>query len=398
MGRYYNRPGMKSESENLRSRALSKYRNTSMLTHPSKEKTPAQLLVFCFAIILITFFFSYLAYILHTNIVPEKYLLIFNQWDTPHYLKIADHGYRAGGDEQFFIVFFPLYPLLVHIFTYVFREPLLAALCIGNAAYIFSVFYLYRLTLLDFEENIAFRAILYFSLFPSAFSLHMAYTDSTYIACALGCFYAARHSRWKTAAAWGFAAASAKVVGFLIFIPLLVEYFEQKKWKFREASPVIFLFFAPILPFIGHALLSKALQGNAFNFIQFQYTHWGQKLSWPWEGFMSAFKSLPWRSPSEKVTVSFWEMLSGIAAYLFVWVSWKKLRLSYTVYAGIMVVALTSKSFWMSLSRHTLHLFPLYIGLAVLIKKETTHYAFLFFSILFYGLFLGLFIQGKWAF
>ena len=45
--------------------------------------------------------------------VNESFLGIWNRWDATQYLKIAQEGYVAAGDDRFLIVFFPLYPALV---------------------------------------------------------------------------------------------------------------------------------------------------------------------------------------------------------------------------------------------------------------------------------------------
>ncbi|MCW4031638.1 MAG: hypothetical protein NWE80_04665, partial [Candidatus Bathyarchaeota archaeon] len=42
----------------------------------------------------------------------------FSKWDSPHYMYIAQNGYVNEGDPANFIVFFPLYPLLVRLITF----------------------------------------------------------------------------------------------------------------------------------------------------------------------------------------------------------------------------------------------------------------------------------------
>src|SRR2546422_429814 len=42
-------------------------------------------------------------------------LLVWSRWDAPHYLHVAAKGYVGHGQNALWIVFFPLYPLLVHV-------------------------------------------------------------------------------------------------------------------------------------------------------------------------------------------------------------------------------------------------------------------------------------------
>src|ERR1044072_1122967 len=63
-----------------------------------------------------------------------NWLAIWNRWDAPHYLDIARLGYVSEGVEARWIVFFPLYPWLVRISTYVLRDGLLGAFFVSGVA------------------------------------------------------------------------------------------------------------------------------------------------------------------------------------------------------------------------------------------------------------------------
>src|SRR5437763_5667035 len=56
----------------------------------------------------ITFIFGYCTYLAVENAMPkEGWLGIWNQWDSVHYLHIAESGYggEASGEQRFMIVF-----------------------------------------------------------------------------------------------------------------------------------------------------------------------------------------------------------------------------------------------------------------------------------------------------
>src|ERR1700756_1277649 len=115
-----------------------------------------------------TFLFSYIAFVIIQDRFPSSLLTLWNWWDTPHYIDIAKKGYSntTTGERYLFIVFFPLYPLLIRLFALSSKNYVLSALIVSNLAYCVSAFYLYRLTLLDYPKEIALRATFYFSIFP----------------------------------------------------------------------------------------------------------------------------------------------------------------------------------------------------------------------------------------
>src|SRR5215470_6954424 len=44
---------------------------------------------------------------------PDGWLAIWNHWDAPNYLHIAQHGYQPTGEKRFNLAFFPFYPFLL---------------------------------------------------------------------------------------------------------------------------------------------------------------------------------------------------------------------------------------------------------------------------------------------
>src|SRR5204862_5770061 len=47
-------------------------------------------------------------------------LFLWSRWDAPHYLDISRYGYAACGPDALWIAFFPVYPFLVRITSFLF--------------------------------------------------------------------------------------------------------------------------------------------------------------------------------------------------------------------------------------------------------------------------------------
>jgi len=86
-------------------------------------------------IVVVMIFGSYLfSYMSHESLLnkPAPSLLdIWNKWDSPSYLDIAENGYRKFGDEMWVrIVFFPLYPFFIRLFALALKNYKLSALVV----------------------------------------------------------------------------------------------------------------------------------------------------------------------------------------------------------------------------------------------------------------------------
>src|SRR6476646_9061570 len=108
--------------------------------------------------------------------VNESFLGIWNRWDATQYLKIAQEGYVAAGDDRFLIVFFPLYPALVALMQVVVRDYLLSAFIVSGIASIAAGLVFRALVRLDHSERTAQLAVVFLFIFPTSYFLHIPYT------------------------------------------------------------------------------------------------------------------------------------------------------------------------------------------------------------------------------
>jgi Gpi18-like mannosyltransferase len=160
----------------------------------------------------------------------------FSKWDSPHYMYIAQNGCVNQGDPANFIVFFPLYPLLVRLITFDFAYINLSGLIISNLSSIIAVIYLFKLAKLDYNDTAAKKAVLYLSVFPTAYFLSAVYTESLFLALAIASLYYARNAKWPLAGFLGLLASLTRIAGLLLLPVLIVEYFHQKEWKIKTAN------------------------------------------------------------------------------------------------------------------------------------------------------------------
>ena len=347
-----------------------------------------------------TFFFSYLAFMALQNKLPSSLLTIWNRWDTAHYLDIAQRGYsNTTTDERYLrIVFFPFYPLLIRLFALVFRNYMISALIVSNLAYASAAFYLYKLALLDYPEETALRSVFYFSIFPTAYFLHAGYTESLFLALTIASFYYGRKEMWWLSGLIGMPASLTRITGIILLPALILEYLSQKGFHIKSIKKdILWLALIPF-GFLLYLIVNYLVFGDPFKFLKIQKEHWAKTLDFPWRGLLGAWGSAWWRSPADSVLVGWAEVIFGVFGFLLtIWVS-IRLRISYGIYMFITWLVVTSTSFWLSIPRYTLSMFPLFIAISLFGRSREVNYLITFFSLLFFGLFLSLFIQGRWAF
>jgi Gpi18-like mannosyltransferase len=347
-----------------------------------------------------TFVFAYIAYTIIEGKNPDSAISIWNVWDTQHYLKIAQYGYTSSTVEKRYllIVFFPLYPYLIKVFALVFKNYLLSALIVSNLAYAATAFYLYKLVRLDFEDDDAYRSVIYISVFPTAYFLHAAYTESLFLALAIACFYYARKENWPLAGILGMLAAATRVTGIILLPVLIIEYLHQKGYKLKDIKINILWISVIALGLVFYLAINYYTFGDPLKFLEIQKEHWNKHIDFPYKGLLSAVGSIFWRSPRDILTVGFAETVFGLMGLALIVYSFFRIRLSYALFALLTYLVATSTSYWLSIPRYTLSIFPLFIILSLLGRQRVVNYLILSVSIALYTMLLIQFIRFGWAF
>jgi Gpi18-like mannosyltransferase len=149
------------------------------------------------------------------------WLELWNQWDATHFLRIAEFGYSAA--DKFKAWFYPLYPWCVRFCSYICGDSLLASFLVSGIALLFAVVILRRLAAFEWSERIARRTVYFFLIFPTAFYLHIGYTESLFLALTLGSVYSARKERWWLAGLLGAFSWMTRANGIVLLPTLAVE-------------------------------------------------------------------------------------------------------------------------------------------------------------------------------
>lgn len=324
--------------------------------------------------IIILFFFSWLsAYLFpQSRAVTLNIWDLWNVWDVPHYISIASSGYQTVGDAANFLAFLPAFPLLVFIFKLIFQTNyLISGFIVSFTITILLAIMLYKLTLLDYPKKTAILAVLMLFIFPTSFFLHIPYSEPLLVLLAVAAFYFARKKYyWISFLCIGLATAT-KIIGLAlipaIFLEILI--FDRDSFKNKNIlNKLSFLFFGLILSLSGfliYLIMNYFLWGNFLYFTFIQKQNWHQTFSPLGQGLVYAYQSLFWRVGFERAMLGYAQIAAFIFGLLMSIYVLLKVRISYGIFMVIDLFFSYSMSFWMSMPRHILTLFPMYIVLAL---------------------------------
>jgi len=324
-------------------------------------------------------------------------LSIWNRWDGPQYLLIAQHGYAPTGNQRLALAFFPLYPWLIRLTEVVVRDAVLAAFLISTVASVAAGVALARLFAIDYPRHLARRAAWFLFIFPTSYFLHIDYSESLFLALVLASFLEARRERWLWAGIFGAFAALARPNGFLLLFALGAE----ALWEWRETHRFNWRWlWAGLIPigFAAYLLVNYRITGDPLAFLSVQREHWAHTLVAPWSSVGVNFDVARDWDPSQAAMVGTQVLfylavgLAGTIAAAFL------LRPSYAIWMALNWLFVSTQSWDISAPRYTLMMFPLFILFALLARRRIWDAAITVWSLLWLGFFVSQFVRGLWAF
>lgn len=172
----------------------------------------------------------------------------FVRWDSIHYLSVATGGYVIGDTAwNTNTQYMPLFPLLARLLGGWAGTAgiVVAGLLIANGAFLAALALLRSEVAAAFDRATADRAVVFLSVFPASLFFSAFYTESLFLLLALTTFACVRRGRWWGAAAATALAATCRVPGVLLALPIAVGWWQA--YGFRPATlPSLAIRLAPI--------------------------------------------------------------------------------------------------------------------------------------------------------
>jgi hypothetical protein len=305
-----------------------------------------------------------------------RYLMlgVWERFDTLWYLRIAARGY----DRPEAVVFFPLYPGLIRVFSFA-LSPLMAALVISTTAAFLAFWGLHEFLRRDCEDHLASHAVILCAVWPASFIFFAGYADSLLLAFIVWSLCMARDDRWWAAVVLGIAAVLTKALGVVVFIPLLIIALRRHKAAMVFPSLLIPLSAAAYQEYIRwttHMSLNAVYQ-----------RYWRTMTELPWKTIWIAVSTLN-HAPNMILALNL-----GCLIVICLLVAVSRAELDVLLYAAAAIGMILSKQTvppMQSMMRYVLIIFPAFLGLARVVQKSFFHSRFALICVCLFVLNLGL--------
>ena len=155
-----------------------------------------------------------------------------------------------------------------------------------------------RLVARDYGEAVAERAVWFFLIFPTAYFLHIGYTEALFLAFLLASLLSARNDRWLLAGLFGALCWMTRPIGIVLLPTLAIEaahqFWETKRWRWQW----LWIALVPV-GFGVYLLLNLKIAGSPFAFLPMRKQLFHLSGAWPWIGMLEAYRNRL-QSPSSK--------------------------------------------------------------------------------------------------
>lgn len=322
--------------------------------------------------------------------------LAWNRWDAPHYLYLAEHWYTNVGDPANFIVFFPLYPLLLKPIIFLLGNPALSGIAASIIFFLTGSYFFYKLVAVDYPEKIARWATIALAVFPTSYFFNAPYTESLFLVIFSVAMYTARKERWIVSGIFAGLAVITRPSGIMLFPAILTDWFYGKNRKLRSLPAITI---PTVLSGIGYLYLNKIIYGNFFEFQKILVNHWQKHLMSPYLSILDS-----WRVAFSGGLTNF-TILVGWAEAVMITLSWilipfafKYLRRSWAIFYALNIILFSSTSFILSTPRYLLSVPPFFVLIALAEKNYLFRIIFRLTSVALLFSLAILFARGQWAF
>ena len=327
--------------------------------------------------------------------------------DSPSYLGLAERWYVTEGDPRFHIVFFPFYPVMIRLFSYLTGGYFSAAMLVNVLCAAGTAMYFYELCTLEMPRQKALRTVKYLFVLPAAFFFAAPMTESLFVLLCVSSMYYLRKKRVLVSCVLAALAGFTRSAGVLLAVPIAIEGVvalcaayragEMQLFKKDLIRRVLCIFIVP-LGLLGYLYVNYTVWGDALKFLEVQREHWNQSL-----GFFFHTAAYQFDYAVNAVKSGDMRLLFGLfvpnlaAAFLALGVmayGAKKLRPSYTFYFLAYFAFSIGATWLLSAPRYLAAAFPLPIVLAELAKGKRMDIVLTLVLLLIQVAYLGAYVLG----
>jgi hypothetical protein len=283
-----------------------------------------------------------------------------SHWDALSYLDIAANGYPAHLDYH--DAFLPGYPLLMRATALLTGNLVVAAVLVSAVAEMAALVFIHELVAHERDLAAARFAVWAMALAPVGIFLSGVYTESCFIAATALALLLMRSGHLRGAALAAAGAASLRLTGLVLVPVLAYELVRQGRVRADGAWLAIV-----VLPLILFAASLHVRTGDGLAFLHAEsLPSFGESAAWPWDGLRTTWATAAGSMDPANRAIFVREIIAAMVALAVVIGAWMDRRLprALALYCALVWLSAVSLTFWRSVPRYDLALFPALILLS----------------------------------
>ncbi|OGD69869.1 hypothetical protein A3D09_02360 [Candidatus Collierbacteria bacterium RIFCSPHIGHO2_02_FULL_49_10] len=284
--------------------------------------------------------------------------------DGRHFIKIATLGYTGTN-----FIFFPLYPSLIGLVSFTSHlTPITSGIIISILSTILAVYYLLKLADLDKLKTSKFEVLFLLFFFPYGFILNSVYSDGLFLFFTTTSLYYARKGNWLLSGISALLSSLTRLSGLSLLPILIFEWWAQRRKVGLRGliAPTL-----NIVGFLGFAVYMQIVHGN-WRLFQISMRAWNMEKTVLLPQVLYRYLHI-FVSVSPKLIV-YWiaalEFVVFILSFVLALYVYRKIRASYGLFMMILLSLRTFNGTLAGTPRYLIHLFPVYLGLGLLLHNH----------------------------
>lgn len=333
---------------------------------------------------------------------PEV-LARFAHFDYVHFDEIARLGYLpepgAASTPAPLYAFFPALPVLFRLGLALGLSSVTTGLLISAVSGAVACIWLRRIADI-YQPGLGLKTVAVFVFAPPAVFLYAPYTESLFLALALGAWYFGQKGNWAVAGLLCAASCTVRISGAFLLAGLLVLWLTQYRAggagpNGQPARKALLFLAIPAAVLAGWMAYLAFITGDLLAY-QTAQKYWDRQLEWPWEAFRRTLEEYP---PMRGAAVmGYAEAITVIAGGVLTLVLVYRRLYGEAVFVGLNLLVLGTSAYFVSVPRSALLWWPLWIGIAYVLRRSRL--ALVLYLTLSLALMLwwaNLFLTGRWA-
>ncbi len=324
--------------------------------------------------------FCYANNFLAEEIVNPRLAASYQTWDVQHYIWIAQNGYAPDHISN---AFYPLYPALIALTDVLVPGPtIIAAWVISTVISILAIVLVFKFVERWKDTKTAWRTCLLLLTFPTAFYLHLPYTESLFMLLTAGLLYGLYFKR--TTHTWlpSVLLPLTRPQGLLMMPVILTHFWQNRMHSKQFAIQLLSAIIATTLGGLLYFVIMYTQAGNMWAGFEAQAQYLSQNslanVLHPIEWLRMNFINVGWSL--ESVNNNYINRIFFLAFLVSLGLIWRKLDRTLFVFAIMTGLLPALSGHLIAFPRFMLVILPIFIALALTITRRSV-----FISCIIYG-------------